>query len=206
MKKIIILLLPLIFIFTNQSCKKQDLDPYPKPLNPNLKYFGYTLVDVGFNDPTDNSSKTNYIDEVADYSNVADILVTEPTDNIVSRMQVFDQYGVKSVIHLFYLLFEETAQGGGSGHIYSLRSNYQSRINDFISTNNLTVNSSLIELFYIGEEPTWNGVSHLEFKTACDYVKATLPSVKLLYIEAFAAVDEMEIPSSIDIVGFDHCF
>ena len=33
-----------------------------------------------------------------------------------------------------------------------------------------------------------------------------MPSVKLLYVEAYAAVDNMEIPSSIDIVGFDHFF
>lgn len=93
-------------LLTFMSCKKETLqEPLPDKTNPNLKYFGYTLVDVGWDDPTDKSDKTNYIDEVYSFSNIADILVVEPTDNIVDRINVFDSYNVKAMLHRFSFSF-----------------------------------------------------------------------------------------------------
>ena len=38
-------------------------DPLPRKTNPNLAYFGFVLVDVGSDDPTNTDTKTNYVDE-----------------------------------------------------------------------------------------------------------------------------------------------
>ena len=75
-----------------------------------------------------------------------------------------------------------------------------------MATNNILSNSSLIQAFYIGEEPTWNGISFLELKSATDYVKSTIPSVPIMVIEAYPIINSLQVPTTVDWVGFDHYF
>ena len=149
MKKHIYLSCFLIILI---SCKKETLqDPLPPKTNNNLTFFGYTLIDVFWDDPTDNSDKTNYIDEIHEFSNIADILVVEPTDYIIDRINVFDSYNVKAILHLSELFFEQKSQGGDlSGVIYGLRSDYQNRWDTFVATNNINTYANKISCFYIG--------------------------------------------------------
>ncbi len=204
--KYFIILLTLLTGLT--TCQKKELtSALPAKTNPNLNYFGYTLVDVGWDDPSDKNDKTNYVDEVHSFSNIADILVTSPEDNIIARLEIMDQVNVKAVIHLNEIFFEQTGEGGDkSGFIYGLRPDYQARWNNFILTNDLTNNHHLINSLYIGEEPAWNSIPESDFTLACDYIKQTLPQVPVFSVEAFAAIDEMYIPQSVDWVGFDHYF
>ncbi|MFT5820510.1 MAG: hypothetical protein ACI8ZM_001753 [Crocinitomix sp.] len=190
------------------SCNKAELkEPFPTKINQNLEYFGYALVDVGWDDPTDSESKTNYIDEVHSFSNVADILVVDPTDDIVDRMNVFNQNDVKAILHLSEVFFEQKSAGGNkSGFVYGLREDYQQRWDTLVSTNNLSINHTLINCFYIGEEPSWNSIPEEEFKAACDYAKLTVPEIPILSIEAFYDIDNIYTPNSVDWVGFDHYF
>lgn len=205
MKKHIYLSCFLIILI---SCNKKTLqDPLPPKTNNNLKYFGYTLIDVFWDDPTDNSDKTNYIDEIHEFANIADILVVDPTDNIVDRINVFESYNVQAILHLSEIFFEQKSVGGDlSGVIYGLRGDYQERWDTFITTNNLLLNSEKISCLYIGEEPAWNGISEVDFTLACDYAKQTIPNVPILNVEAFAAINQLYTPNSVDYVGFDHYF
>jgi hypothetical protein len=171
-----------------------------------LKYFGFTLVDVGWDDPLDAVIKTNYVDEVASFSNVADLLMVNPTDNLVAKMQNLSNNKMKAVIHLNNIFFEYVGAGGPSGAMYDLRSDYQTRWNTFITTNNLAANYSMIQAFYVGEEPTWNSITYLELKTATDYIKATISQVPILVIEAYPAINKLQIPTTVDWIGFDHYF
>lgn len=205
MKKLVPL---LIMSFLLPACNGKRLkEPLPAKVNQNLKYFGYTLVDVGWDDPTDKETRTNYLDEVQGFSNVADILVVNPTDNIVSRVMAFDQNGVQAILHLNEVFFEQKGTGGDkSGIIYGLRTDYQKRWDTFIATNDLATHTPLINCLYIGEEPAWNGISENEFQQACDYAKSTLPQVPILSVEAYTNIENMYAPESVDWVGFDHYF
>ena len=198
----------IVFSILVLSCSKDRLkDPLPVKQNQNLKYFGFSLIDVGWDDPADSETKTNYIDEVASFSNVADILVLAPTDNVVSRMQAFEQMEVKVILHLSEIFFELVSTGGTkSGVIYGLRDDYKERWDLFITENNIAVNYQLISCFYIGEEPAWNGISAEEFTAACDYAKLTTPEVPILNVEAYLDVENIYTPGSVDWVGFDHYF
>lgn len=190
------------------GCGHKGIDePLPAKTNPNLAYFGYALVDVGWDDPTDTETKTNYVDEIQAFSNVADILVTQPTDNIVARMQVMEHAGMKAILHLNEIFFEQKSTGGSrSGVIYGLRADYQARWDSFVATNALSVNHGLVSCFYIGEEPAWNGIPENEFTQACDYAQASVPAVPILSVEAYPAVDYAYAPASVDWLGFDHYF
>jgi len=187
------------------SCDKEN--QHEQTINPtHIKYFGFTLIDTYWDDPTDNQTKTNYIDEVYGFSNIADILVVNPTDNIVSRMTEMNNLQVKSVLHLSDIFFELVGVSSPSSVEYDLRVDFQARWNEFISVNNLQVNQILIQAFYIGEEPTWNGISLSELKSATDYVKLTFPDIPIMIIEAYPAIDQLQIPNSVDWIGFDHYF
>lgn len=197
--------LRILAILILASCQK-DTPSVPVTDSTHIEYFGFVLIDTGWDDSTDNEPKTNYIDEVHAFSNIADILVVNPSDNIVSRIQQMDAVEVKSVLHLSEIFFEWISTSGPSGADYALRTDYQSRWDTFVNTNNLSVNQDLIQAFYIGEEPTWNGISFAELKSAADYIKATLPDVPILIIEASAAINQLQIPNSVDWIGFDHYF
>jgi len=198
-KKRILLFIVAVLIF--QNCKKDKIT------NDNhLEYFGFTLVDVGWDDPLDTITKTNYVNEVAPFSNVADILVVNPTDTIINRIQFMAQNKMKAILHLSEIFFYYVGPGGPSGALYDLRPDYQARWNSFIATNNILSNSSLIQAFYIGEEPTWNSISFLELKSATDYVKSTISSIPILLIEAYPIINSLQVPVTVDWVGFDHYF
>ena len=198
-KTFILLLSILIILFT--SCEKDD-----PTVNNNLKYFGFTLIDVGWDDPLDAIIKTNYVDEVASFSNVADILVVNPADNIIARMQLMSNSQMKAILHLNDIFFDSVGAGGPSGTLYDLRPDYQTRWNDFVATNNLTANYSMVQAFYVGEEPTWSSISYLELKAATDYIKTTIPKVPILIIESYIIINSLRVPTTVDWVGFDHYF
>ncbi|MDC8000582.1 hypothetical protein POV26_06010 [Aequorivita todarodis] len=187
------------------SCHTEN-QPEPPLNSSHIKYFGFTLIDTYWDDPTDNQPKTNYIDEVFGFSNVADILVVDPFDTIVSRLTAMNDLQVKSILHLSEIFFELVGTSSPSGAEYGLRTDYRSRWDEFINTNNLQVNNGMVQSFYIGEEPTWNGISFSELKSATDYVKLTVPEIPIMIIEAYPIIDQLQVPTSVDWVGFDHYF
>lgn len=198
--------LTLIFsIILLISCYKEN-QPDQTVNATHIKYFGFTLIDTCWDDPTDNKTKTNYIDEVYEFSNIADILVINPSDNIVVRMTEMNNLQVKSVLHLSEIFFEPIGTSSPSETEYGLRADFQARWNEFINVNNLKVNQDLIQTLYIGEEPNWNGISFSELKFVTDYVKLTLPNIPIMIIEAYPIIDQLQIPNSVDWIGFDHYF
>lgn len=198
----IILLLFLVAIF---SCNDDNNINNSQP-DSHIKYFGFSLIDVSWDDPTDSPSTTNYIDEVSAFTNIADILVINPTDNIENRLNIMNNKDVKAYLHLSEIFFEQSGTNAPSGANYNLRVDYQQRWNDFLTTNNLQNNTNRIQAFYVGEEPTWNGISFSDLKSVTDYIKTTIPEIPILIIEAFPALNNLEIPTSVDWIGFDHYF
>ncbi len=172
---------------------------------PHLRFFGFTLVDVGHDDPLDQVAKTNYLDEVAGFTNTADILVVKP-ENIVSRMEAMKSLAVKPYVHVYPLFFEQTGSDGPSGSKYTLRKDYREQWSLFISRNSLKTRQKDLAAFYLGEEPTWNGISAGDLRAASDLIKATVPRVPILIVEAYPSIAELEVPKSADWVGFDRYF
>ncbi len=196
----------LCFCTMLYSCETTESTTITSTNTEHLKYFGFTLIDTFWDDPLDAEEKTNYLDEVASFSNIADLLILEPSDNILQRLLFMKANNVKAILHINEIFFENVRTGGPSGKVYDLRSNYQERWDTFLTTNNLSANTSMIEVFYLGEEPTWNSISFTELKLASDHIKSTISNVPIMLIEAYPAVNELEVPNSIDWVGFDHYF
>lgn len=187
------------------SCSKEASVPDNSTID-HLKFFGFTLIDTYWDDPTDGKNKMNYIDEVASFSNVADMLVIGPKDNLVERMKQMERYQMKAILHLHGLFFEQTGTTGPSGVKFSLRTDFQNRWDEFVQVNDLQTNQNLIQAFYMGEEPTWNGISYKELKSATDYVDQQFPGLPIMVIEAYPILDQLQVPTSVDWIGFDHYF
>jgi hypothetical protein len=196
--------LALIFSFLMlMSCHKQNQPEQNEDVT-HLKYFGFTLIDTYWDDPTDHTTTTNYIGEVSDFTNLADILVINPSDDISARIAKMNAVQVTSLLHISEIFFERVGDSSPSGAAYGLRADYKTRWHQFISVNNLQPNQGLTPILYIGEEPTWNGISFAELKAATDFIKSTLPTFPLMIIEAYSAIDQLQIPTSVDWIGFDH--
>ncbi len=171
-----------------------------------IKFFGFTLIDTYYDDPTDKLSKTNYADEVHSFSNLADILVVNPDDDLTLRIRQLNDFEMKAVLHLNELFFELIDANSPSEANYNLRSDYVERWAEFMLLNEAKLNASSIGAFYVGEEPTWNGVSFAELDAACTLVKSAFPSVPIMVIEAYPSINDLQIPTSADWIGFDHYF
>ncbi|MBR9917504.1 hypothetical protein GYB29_07450 [bacterium] len=208
MKYFILIILSGLIILI--SCKKDEIQqPSTQDTlssNDHIEYFGFTLVDTYWDDPTDNITKTNYSDEVHSFSNMADILVVTPTDYIIDRIDSMVNLNMKAVLHLNEIFFEVSGNSSPSGTNYNLRPDYQQRWDDFVTTNSLQSNASKILTFYIGEEPTWNGISFNDFSAATNYVKNQFPNVPIMMVEAYPVLDSLQVPQSVDWLGFDHYF
>ncbi len=192
------------------ACKKEDQKPDDPEIivcfENHVQYFGFALIDTYWDDPNDGITKSVYNDEVHPFSNIADILVVNPTDNISARIDAMLNLEMKPYLHISELFFELTGSSGPSGSSYDLRADYQARWDQFVATNDLTNNSARIQSFYLGEEPTWNDISFNELKLASDYIKSTVPNVPIMIIEAYPSIPDLEVPNSVDWIGFDHYF
>lgn len=186
------------------SCSSSDQASVQTAVH--LRYFGFTLIDTYFDDPTDSQAKTNYADEVHSFNNLADMLVLEPSDSIAQRIAHFGQKDLKAVLHLNEIFFEHVNAHAPSGANYDLRPDYRERWNQFVQINHAVLNADGIGAFYIGEEPTWNGISYDELTAVTNFLKEGHSNIPILIIEAHPALPDLRVPEKVDWVGFDHDF
>ncbi len=195
-------LLALAITGPSFACTNRDCPPSTQPA---LRYFGYALVDCGHDDPGDFSAQTNYVAEVAAFTNVAQMCVYAPGENIESRLRLMSSSGVGALLSVQAILFAGTPDPAqGSGMKFSLHPEYQERWKQFVVTNNLLDDSTSIAAFYIVDEPVWNGVSPEDLKLASEVVKASFPLIPTAIVEAPDAIAALQVPTSIDWIGFDH--
>lgn len=196
----------IILLFNTFSCKKENEPSSDAYTNTHIEYFGFTIVDTYWDDPTDSEQKTNYADEIHGFSNLADILVVNPNNTIIERVQYFQDLKLKALIHLNELFFELVDNNSPSESNYDLRADFQERWNDFKSNNQSVLNPDYIGAFYIGEEPTWNGISFTEMEAVAQLLETDFPSIPIMIIEAYPALDDLQVPQSVDWIGFDRYF
>ena len=196
----------ILILGTLNACKNDDASTTPDVSGSHIKHFGFTLVDTHWDDPTDSETKSNYADEIHTFSNLADILVANPSDDLVQRAHNFKDLELKAILHLNELFFELVDANSPSGTNYNLRADYEERWNTFNFINHSILNANYIGALYIGEEPTWNGITFSELNNVAQLIKAEKPTIPLLVIEAFPSLNDLQVPELIDWIGFDRYF
>jgi hypothetical protein len=162
-----------------------------------LKYYGFAGVDCGVSDTINPKSNLNYIDEVASFSNIAHLCAFNPNDYIVTRMGTMINYGVLPIVDISNILFIKV------GSTLKLRTDYRARLTTFISQNKLTRYQQYIGGLYVADEPFWNGLDYASLETAVNYVKSSLPTPPIMFIEAYPSLDQLKIPANVSSVGFN---
>ncbi len=203
----IILLHPLTVVGKNQNIIEvsQGIPVYSIPFyNKNLQYYGFALIDCGWDDPNDNEIKSTYVDEVADFTNTGQMCVFSEEDLITDRISVFNQAGMKALLHVEPILFELTQNSSTpSGVKLRLRSNALQLWTQFFNRNRDVLTLQYIAAIYVVDEPKWNGLGLADFVQALEIIKTSLPMIPTLAIEAYPVVDQIMVPDLLDWVGFD---
>jgi len=170
---------------------------------PHLKYFGFAIVDCSLDDPNDAPVLANYITEVDTFSNIAQMCVETHTDTIINRVNLMNSLCVKPILSVSKVFIYLKDNNGPSGSNYDLYPNYQTRWDSFKLINASVLNASQVEMIYVCDEPTWNGVTYNELNTICATVKADYPNIPLIFVEAWPVIDSLQVPASVSWIGFD---
>jgi len=173
---------------------------------PALRWFGYAAVDSGWDDPHDQVSKTCYLDEVAAFTNLAGMAIHAPDEAVGRRLEDMSRHGVGAALDvsaLFYERVEPAAEVTGSKVDLRLRPDHRERWQRFVRGNALAERADQLACLYLADEPVWNGITAEELAAQAVLVKATLPTVPLLVIEAWPVVDRLRVPPQVDWIGFD---
>lgn len=209
MKKIIILLISIILFLS--ACKTsvpiQEISDYSIEWFSwsHIKYYGFALTDTYWDDPTDSQIKTDYSDELEWFTNLVDILIIWPDDSVIEKLDSIKTNNKTALLHLHELFFIYVDDKGPSWSNYDLRKNYKERWDNFVKNNNLSQYSNNL-VFYIGEEPLWNGINSEEIALIAKLIKNQFPNTPNMYISAFPMVQEIDFIPQIDWIWFNHYF
>ncbi len=176
-----------------------------KAVQNNLAYFGFAGVDCQWDDPGDSETKSNYVDEVGEFTNLAQLCVYSPQETLGERLTLFRQAGLKALLSIEPILFETVADAESpSGEHIFLASEAEHRWRDFLELNQEWLTPDYVAAVYIADEPVWRGVSEADFTQAVAIVKNSLPNLPTAAIEAYPVLDDMIVPVALDWIGFDH--
>ena len=168
-----------------------------------LKHFGFYLVDVQIDDPLDGESKSNYIDEVAAFSNVAQLSAYYDSEDIRGRVRRMNDACVKPFISTQDIFFDRVDGAAPSGNHYVLNADYRARWERFKAVNAEVFTPERVGSFYLLDEPTWNGVTFEQLDAVTRLFKSDCPDIPVMLVEAYKELPNLRIPVGVDLVGFD---
>ncbi len=192
-------LILIVFLFCDTKMHSQIAPAH-------LKYFGYFLIDVGQPSTFNPLPNNNYINEVASFTNLNQIAVYYPTENLVSRINLMHSLCTKPFVSLQELLYYQIDANAPSGKHLKLYADYQARWNTFKATNGIVLVPEKIGAFYMVDEPKWNNVSFDDLNMVSQMVKSDYPTIPVLVIEAYTQINALQVPTTVDWIGFDRYF
>jgi chitodextrinase len=190
------LLIALLSLFTGNAVIAQTAPSH-------LKFVGFYLVNTGVDDPTDGIAKTNYTDEVGYWTNLNQSLAYSPSQNITPDVNSMNAQCTKPFMACEQIFWHRVDGNAPSGNNYDLYPDWQARWNTFKATNGGSLTATKIGCFYIADEPVWNGIPFNELDAVAQTIKNDYPTIPVFYVEAYNQLNSMQIPVSVDWVGFD---
>jgi hypothetical protein len=195
MKTKIQTLLLLLLVLSGCGRGAMPSEAIPPVSNAGLKYFGFAAIDDGH---------TSYADEISGFANAGHMVVYSPTDALGKRIAAFDRAGVKALLHIEPILFERGQAAAPSGaKACVLRAGAAARWQRFMSANKDVLTPRHIAAVYVFDEPVWNGVSPADFAGALRMVKASLPDLPTVAVEAWRVIGQVMVPKELDWIGWD---
>lgn len=178
---LMILMIGAIFFFAEETAVAV------KVVNQNLRYFGF------YSHPVLGEFEKQKLDEYSAFSNV---YIELGTNDLSKKLDYVGSLDMQASVSLMLVFFEKTSVGE-----WKLRDDYYERWGEIVP--NIVDQKHLIHSFYLIDEPIVHGVSNEELKIAADIVKSFFPDVPLLIVESGLYLGQLEIPSSVDLIGMD---
>lgn len=185
------------------GCGHQASPPLPAQ-NQSLAHFGFAVVDCGYDDPTDAQVKTNFLDEVSGFTNIGQMCVYSPDESVGDRLSRFSLAGVKALLSIQGILFDQVPDAAMINGVRTfLLADAEARWANFVSLNKDALVPEKVAALYVVDEPVWNALSSADFSRALQIVKASVPDIPTMAIEASPVVEQIMVPPELDWVGFD---
>ncbi len=187
-------------------CGPWAVAPAGRPPAPKsgLEYFGFALIDCGWDDPHDRAITTNYVNEVAGFTNIGQMCVDSPDASLHTRVRTFYRAGLKAILYIEPILFDAIEDASSpSGVRIVLRQDAEARWAGFVKRNGDVLTPTYVAALYVVDEPAWNSVAPMDFVRALRIVKRSLPAIPTLAIEAYPMVGQIMVPDELDWIGFD---
>lgn len=168
-----------------------------------LQHFGFVGVSCMVDDPHDDVGPRSYVDEVADFTNIAHLC---PLDlDITAQANEIADAGGRAFIDLTLILFEAVPGQApvGTGSQLRLRADADTLFGAFVEANETVLDAEHVAAFYLIDEPIWNGTPPEEVATAAALVDDAFPEIPITVIEAYPVVADSVFPEGVDWVGFD---
>jgi hypothetical protein len=172
--------------------------PHPTAAQANeLQYFGYAGVACGLDDPHDATPKTDYIDEVAGFSNLNQVCVDADPGVTADRLKRMSAAGATPLLAIESVLFAQTEA--------ALRPNPDRDllwplVQQGIAQSGLSPDQIV---FYLVDEPTLRGLPMRDVSEAIRFLHQSYPGAKTMLVEAYNAAGPGPIPPELDFWGFD---
>jgi hypothetical protein len=171
------------------------------PLSPacadDLRWFGYTGIDCGLDDPHDNAAVTDYSDEVAGFSNLSHICLDPDPAVTAKRLRNAVAHGFTPLLHVEPAFFAQTADG--------LRPAPEAPALWALVTQAITQSEvpPTDILFYLADEPVLRKLPPADLATAADTLRRTYPGARVMVIDAYDPGGPPPVALQIDYWGFD---
>ncbi len=162
-----------------------------------VRYFGYAAIACGLDDPHDASQKTDYIDEVAGFTNLNQVCLSPDPAVTADRLARMAAAGSAALFNIEPALFVQTAAG--------LRPNPDRAALWPLVTEAVSQSGTPPEriFFYLADEPTLRQLPPADLSDAARLVKQTYPAASLMVIEAYDPQGPGPIVPELDYWGFD---
>ncbi len=160
--------------------------------NHSIKYFGFAVTDC----------EENLLSEVDSFVNLVDMCIFD-FSNIHNRIVANTEGNNQVILNIAGIFIESIPDPASStGVKYYLNENYAELFKIWVSAN-LDLPLEKIAAFYIADEPAWNDMAMADLATVAAHVKDAYPTIPIMVIEAYTAIQSLEITDDIDWIGFD---
>ena len=196
-------ILSLLTIFLITACINENISIAsgsgaikPDNIKKSIQYFGFAAIACDHDDPFDRVRKTDYSDEVTNFSNLNQVCVTADMEELKNRLRYTSNlYNIAFYVEPIF--FEFGWPGGKLNPHTEILWNMISK-----TVRESAINTSEI-IFYLVDEPTLRKLSIADVTIAAKMIKKDFPDSKIMIIEAYRTPAIPEIPNEIDMWGFN---
>ncbi|MFV0428329.1 MAG: hypothetical protein ACK5KO_02720 [Arachnia sp.] len=168
-----------------------------------IQWYGFAGVVCRLDDPHDRSATVDYLDEVAQFTNLAHVCVLEP--DLTEELERISAAQARALLDVTLLLFEAVPgdSPSGSGWRFVLREDAEQMWRDFLLTNRGVLTADHVAAIYLIDEPVWNGATAADIEAAAAMVHRDLPATPALIVEAADVLGQAVFPPTVSWIGFD---